>query len=269
MKKLLYLSQAITSQRLFLKKARIVIEKNNWEPAIRRFSRFLRHELLFEEDLRKIKPEDVDLIIPLTGNWIFEAPDDLRRLMPVPSIAAYRLCENKKRLNDFLVHQAWISIIPRADLGVFPRIVKPCVGGNSTGCVIVANQKEYDSLPKEGEPSFDQEFVLGDREYACHLLTDQEGVLKCLTIEYLYDHKTPIKMIDVPIKKRIVKELFLDSWAQILQILDYQGISCVNYKVRDGKPYLLEINPRVGGSLAEYLFCFVPAILEMQARKRD
>ncbi len=35
------------------------------------------------------------------------------------------------------------------------------------------------------------------------------------------------------------------------------GLCCFNYKVIDDNPYLLEINPRFGGSLSSFFFSFI------------
>lgn len=50
---------------------------------------------------------------------------------------------------------------------------------------------------------------------------------------------------------------YLDLFAEILRTIQFEGLCCVNYKVAQGQPYLLEINPRFGGSLAPYFFSFI------------
>ena len=41
------------------------------------------------------------------------------------------------------------------------------------------------------------------------------------------------------------------------QEVGFEGLCCVNYKYRDGIPKILEINPRMGGSLARFFFSFL------------
>lgn len=86
----------------------------------------------------------------------------------------------------------------------------------------------------------------------------REGrIRKNITVEYRFGHCWPIKTVDRPVGKALVPEKFIAIWEAMLRQINYDGICCVNYKVEEGLPKVLEINPRVGGSLCEYLFAFI------------
>ena len=102
-----------------------------------------------------------------------------------------------------------------------------------------------------------QEFIVGNREYALHLLVKNGKIVKDICIEYHFTHDYPIKNKDTPTARCIIEEPFLDTWQPLLELINFEGICCINYKIKNGQPKLLEINPRIGGSLCEYLFSFV------------
>ncbi|MNC96669.1 hypothetical protein D3C83_141030 [compost metagenome] len=50
---------------------------------------------------------------------------------------------------------------------------------------------------------------------------------------------------------------FLDSFCEILTLLKFEGLCCFNYKIKDSRPLIFEINPRFGGSLCSYFYPFI------------
>jgi hypothetical protein len=54
---------------------------------------------------------------------------------------------------------------------------------------------------------------------------------------------------------------FEDVFTRILRRLDYVGVACFDYKVRDGKPLIFELNPRLGASMAGSIHRLLPACL--------
>lgn len=57
---------------------------------------------------------------------------------------------------------------------------------------------------------------------------------------------------------------FLLLWDRLLDTLGFEGLCCINYKLNNGRPLLLEINPRFGGSLGEYFFAFLRHLEPLQ-----
>ena len=43
----------------------------------------------------------------------------------------------------------------------------------------------------------------------------------------------------------------------MLRAIGYDGLGCANYKFEQGRLQLIEINPRLGGSLCDYFFSFL------------
>jgi len=104
---------------------------------------------------------------------------------------------------------------------------------------------------------FCQELVSGPSEFATHILFVGRRIVKALNIKYEFESATPIKEQDADCLKVVHRCPHLDLFARMLRAIQFEGLCCVNYKVAQGRPMLLEINPRFGGSLAPYFFSFV------------
>jgi predicted ATP-grasp superfamily ATP-dependent carboligase len=50
---------------------------------------------------------------------------------------------------------------------------------------------------------------------------------------------------------------YIDIFSDLLNAIGFEGLCCIDYKVKNGIPYIFEINPRFGGSLSFYFFSFL------------
>ncbi len=73
---------------------------------------------------------------------------------------------------------------------------------------------------------------------------------------YEFENETPIKGRDPTLYKIIHRCAYLDLFRIVLSAIGFQGLCCVNYKVACGQPFILEINPRFGGSLRSLFLLF-------------
>jgi predicted ATP-grasp superfamily ATP-dependent carboligase len=113
-------------------------------------------------------------------------------------------------------------------------------------------------LDKLNDPAFyRQKIIPGRFEFATHILFANDRVVKALNIMYEFESEYSIKGQDPDLYKVIHRCGYLDLFADVLRSIDFQGLCCVNYKVMRGRPYILEINPRFGGSLSPYFFSFI------------
>ena len=97
----------------------------------------------------------------------------------------------------------------------------------------------------------------GRSEFATHILFVEGRIVRALNIEYQFSSEMPIKGQEKEQIKVVHRCQYLDLFASMLRTIQFEGLCCVNYKVANGQPYLLEINPRFGGSLAPYFFSFI------------
>jgi predicted ATP-grasp superfamily ATP-dependent carboligase len=180
----------------------------------------------------------------------------------MPAAESVHLCDDKYVLNQALIASGFGQYIPRIAQGLGltpPYMLKKRIGEWGKGCYIVRNSNDEAELSgRINDPQyFCQEFIQGTTECATHILMVGGRIVKALNIQYWFASDTPIKGQDNAYLKAIHRCPYLDLFARILRTIRYEGLCCVNYKVAKGHPYLLEINPRFGGSLAPYFFSFV------------
>jgi len=239
-------------------------EKPDWVDDIRGGFRRLPHEVEFgaitEESFNRY-----DIVVPLT----LSALEDARRYcpmdgnaFPLPSEESVRLCDDKYEFNQALIQSGFGRYIPSMTLGPGlkpPYILKKRIGGWGIDCFVIRSREdEAEQSHRIHDPEyFCQELVLGPTEYATHILFIDGRIVKALNIRYEFAGEAPIKGQDAALLKGVCRCPYLGLFARILGAIEFEGLCCVNYKVANGEPMLLEINPRFGGSLAPYFFSFV------------
>jgi len=126
-------------------------------------------------------------------------------------------------------------------------------------CYVVRDLKDELTFSQQiNDPAyFCQELIPGSSEFATHILFMGGRIVKALNVRYEFETETPIKGQNHFLYTVIHRCPYLKLFARMLRAIDFEGLCCVNYKVEGGRPLLLEINPRFGGSLAPYFFSFL------------
>lgn len=149
----------------------------------------------------------------------------------------------------------------------FPVIVKPAKGGSSIGINRAANEDElYDALKyalKYGERAVIEPYVENMTEINCAVYRARNGetvVSACerpvtsneiLSFGDKYESGTRVFPADIDVK---LSDKIRSVAAKTYNALCFDGIVRIDFIVKDGKPYVNEINA-VPGSLSYYLFC--------------
>jgi hypothetical protein len=237
--------------------------RDAWEPGIRRGFAGLPHRLHFA-DLAATTLERHDLIVPLSlddAQFIRQQPPHLReRSVPLPDARCVELCHDKPRLNRFLIDAGFLLHIPPMGDEIEPPFVcKPARGENSDDCLLVADVQAQQRLAPQLSATgvFRQAAVRGSVEYATHFLMRDGGLVRELTVAYHHDAPLYIKHTTAPIAFSLGACPDASTLQGMLRAIGYDGLGCANLKFEHGRLHLLEINPRMGGSLAEYFFSFL------------
>ena len=221
------------------------------------------HEIAFEDfSPRNIK--NYDLIVPLTlldlkylnevRNLIIDNP------IAIPSMESILLCEDKYLLNKSLAANGFGRFLPKMGGALaYPYILKKRIDMSGKNSHLISNKQQEQVISDiSTHPEyFSQNFIMGSYEYATHILFKNQRIVHSMNIEYKFNTETPIKGKDKSIYTMICHCPYLDVFAAMLTSIGFNGLCCVNYKVCDNHPFLLEINPRFGGSLGKYLFSFI------------
>lgn len=237
-----------------------------WIPSIQHSFRHTQCEISFAT-FNPAAIKSNDLIVPLTLddlNYLNDMPDLIKNNpIPIPTKEIIQLCDDKFKFNQLLTAKGFGEFIPTMNgKQSFPYILKKrhdAYGQNS----YIINNREDEQLYREllNNPEyFTQDLVLGQHEYATHIIFKNNKIISSLNVEYKFNKTTPIKGKDQHIYKKFCKCPHLELFEKILNDIGYNGLCCINYKIRDNKPLIIEINPRFGGSLCDSFFYFLSAI---------
>jgi hypothetical protein len=247
-----------------------------WERATRKGFAGLAHKLHFAPmalaDLSRF-----DLIVPLSladARFLRSQPEHIRaHAVPLPDEACSALCHDKPRLNDTLTAAGFGAHVPPmgADLAP-PFVCKPAYGENSDHCLMVP---DYAAILRLGNALdhpglFRQAAVRGDVEYATHFMLKDGRLERELTVAY--HHDAPLYIKDTASPSSCVRVVGrcpdTQTLTAMLRAIGYNGMGCANFKMADGRLQLLEINPRIGGSLMEYFATFLRSLPQAQPSRR-
>ncbi len=156
---------------------------------------------------------------------------------------------------DILIPRTYFPIsiddIVRLSVEVnYPCMVKRSRGTGNKGNTYISDKEQlinyYQLLTQQDDWPVIQEYIVGDF-YGFLAVADQGEVLDCLT--YKTDQKYAASVI-APYCFSVVDENFLDTAKRIIKLLNWSGAVNLDFmKGPDGRFFLLEINPRLSGSV--------------------
>lgn len=258
--------QYLRLRKLFLPPTgsqRILISdsKPDWTPAIKKGFRKSKHSLSFDKiTLETVK--DYDLVVPLTIPELVDQEIQsllINNSIPIPSVESVLLCDDKNLFNETLISKGFGMYIPSVDGShAYPYMLKKKVDQYGENTHIIngpGDENQYAEILSSPD-YFSQELITGKTEYATHIVFKDQKISSSLNIKYIFNGEKSIKGKDKSLTV-ICSFPYLKLFASILASIGYEGLCCFNYKVRDQVPYIIEINPRFGGSLAPYFPLFV------------
>lgn len=239
--------------------------RDAWKQRIRQGFEGVAHRPHFAE-LRHADLERHDLIVPLSledAQYLRQQPGHVRdRMLPLPDAECTALCHDKPALNRALMAEGFADHVPPMGDGIAPPYVcKPMRGENSQQCVLVSDRAAEMRLGAScaGPDLFRQAAVPGRIEYATHFIMCGGRLVRELTVRYHHATALYIKGdADACLETTLGRCPDAATLESMLRSIRYEGLGCANFKIdAKGRLQLIEINPRMGGSLCEHFFSFL------------
>lgn len=236
-------------------------QKPDWREEIEKGFKNSKHEVFFDE-ITSENSKRYDLVVPLTIDELKN--EEIRTLLiknpiPIPSLESILLCDDKYLFNNTLIAKDFGEYIPDMEgPHNYPYLIKKKIDeyGANTHIIYGSVEEEKFSEVLTSPEYFSQEIITGKYEYATHILIANKRIIHSLNIKYTFKTDTGIKGKDES-HQTICRCPYLDTFTSILESIDFEGLCCFNYKVRNNVPYIIEINPRFGGSLAPHFSLFI------------
>jgi|WetSurMetagenome_2_1015567.scaffolds.fasta_scaffold00030_66 predicted ATP-grasp superfamily ATP-dependent carboligase len=138
----------------------------------------------------------------------------------------------------------------------YPAVIKPRISSGSRGMVYVGNEEEllrnYAAVHKRYPFPLVQEYIPGDGEvYGVGALLNFQSKVRASFV-YRRIRSYPVAGGPSTLRESVKREDLQNIAGSLLRSLNWTGVAHVEFKIdsRDGRPKLLEINPRFWGSLA-------------------
>jgi len=236
--------------------------KPDWESMIAYGFRYTPHSITFG-DVHTADLAGYDLVVPLTVCDL-KYMDSVRHIIPhnpipIPSLESLELCDDKQLFNRKLIDNGFAGVVPRIGVPLaYPYILKKRIDDYGTHSYIIPDARKEEALASVlTDPDyFTQQFIPGPNEFATHIISKAGRIVSSINIRYTFHKADPIKGKDKVEFIQLCGCPHLDLFTDILSLIGFEGLCCFNYKELNGRPYILEINPRFGSSLSRFFFAF-------------
>jgi carbamoylphosphate synthase large subunit len=200
------------------------------------------------------------VLIPLKEQAILDHPQGYLTL--VPSKELVKMASHKDAFYNFLLDHGFKGYFPqKLDALNFnkPFIVKRLHGEGGFGIFLVWDEERYKEVLKQpslkNEPYILEEYIEGDDEYVFYAVCKKGEVLwhASLIGQPPKDSRVQKGSFANASEIKISEEIYT-VFEGIFKALNYDGPANFNYKLKDNRPIIFEMNPRIGGTLMDPKF---------------
>lgn len=243
-------------------------EKSDWAADLHESFHGSGHDIAFGP-LTAAAVRRADLVVPLTIQAMLAMGDQPDLVsgnpIPIPARAITELCDDKARLNRVWAEKGFADWIPA--MGVrdrYPYILKRShdIWGRHSHILRSADDQHRYAKELADPAFFTQELVLGTQEYTTHMIRAKGQTPAVLTLQMTFASEAFVKGPEKPVARAVVDSVHLPLFNRMLDAIGFEGLCCFNFKERDGRPMVFELNPRMGGTLCRQFASFVAALGE-------
>jgi carbamoyl-phosphate synthase large subunit len=202
-----------------------------------------------------IEQEQIDIVIPnmdAATVSLSQLKDKLHSTGVWPIVSSYELCIN---MEDKILADNWFKTnhIPVPGSSSWPRILKPRKGFGGKSQWIVKNQLDRSELLKNIEITdfIEQEFVAGP-EYSVDAYVTRKGkffaAMPRLRLKVLDGEVDESLSVHKPEIEELTKQIIHNT-------SQWEGPITLQFIENNGRPLLIEINPRFGGGVTHSIHC--------------
>lgn len=186
----------------------------------------------------------------------------------LPSNDVVMLCDDKRRFDEALTPLGFSALRPGLPQISYPYVAKASHSCSGADTFIIRSREEKQGLRAflQRKDVFYQRYLPDTREYAAHFLIRQGRVhfqtTVCHEMPGLHLVKGMASANGIPMRSRnIGQDPYRLEWTKLLLAIGYEGAACIDYKVIDGRPKIMELNPRLGFSLLRCVNVYLDAYL--------
>jgi hypothetical protein len=213
-------------------------------------------------EVRNHNPQAPTVLLPMLEDDIERARELCQRFPQyyalLPSQSIVNSWRDKVSFQDWVQHHALSAFIPRAyNLRTvrYPCVFKLPRLNNGQGVHIVHNEAELRGCISGTTRYLLQEYIPGKMDYVAHCIARKGRLLLTLAYRRYYTQEYTVSGSSQPPltqQRYHPTPVELSIFQAFLRAAQYDGPCCIDYRLtNDGSVRVLEINPRLGGSLME------------------
>ena len=219
---------------------------------------------------REVREREYDMLLPIADPTVIPVVEARDRLephaaIPFPDAETLSAGRDKKRTIE-AAREARVphpkTLAPQElDLDAveieigYPAVLKPREGAGRVGVSVCHTSDEleaaYANTAERHRPVLIQEFIPDGGERGVYTLYDWSSDLKAVTVQHRIRAKPPNGGVST-LRETVTDPDLISLTDEFLSGLGWQGVAMAEFRIdpRDGEPKLMEINPRLWGSLA-------------------
>lgn len=198
------------------------------------------YKFLVQEEINCVIPiHDIEIEEISKNKYVFD-----HIFIAANSYDVVKLCNEKKRINEFLSQKG--VLVPKTYstfdvINSYPLIYKPNQGVSSRGIKIINNKDDWKGLDLEN--GIIQDYVKGVEVTVDCYSAYHSSLFKCCIRERI-EVKDGISTKAKIIENKEIEDLCF----KIHRLLNYKGVSNIQFIISNDKPFFIEINPRFAGA---------------------
>lgn len=219
--------------------------------------------------LKLVKNQEYDVIFPMTDDTLIPIIKNKKKISKYSEIpfSDFKIIEkalNKAKTIEIALENniscpetyliTKIDDLPDFSFSKFPLLIKPVQSYGSRGVVVCNSLMELneksESIYQKFGPFLVQEYIPYKSEIGVYTLFNFDSEPRAVTVQRRI-RSYPISGGPSTLRETINDPQLIEMAFKLLKSLEWQGIAMVEFRIdpRDGKPKLMEINPRFWGSL--------------------